>query len=130
MGKDLENKLSNANFFSILTDSSEDTSITEKEAVFVQYLDKRPPGRDAIQVDTAFLRLVDMKYGTAAGIVASIKSSFERINITDDLDKKLIGFAGDGATVNRGERELSLFSSMIIHGSSMSGAWHIGSSWP
>ena len=40
LAKDLENKLSNANFFSVLTDSSEDTSITEKEAVFVQYLDK------------------------------------------------------------------------------------------
>ena len=65
----------------------------------------RPPGRDTIQVDTAFLRLVDVKYGTVAGIVDSIKSSFERINITDDLDKKLIGFAGDGATVNRGEKE-------------------------
>ena len=105
LAKDLENKLSNANFFSVLTDSSEDTSITEKEAVFVQYLDKRPPGRDTIQVATAFLRLVDVKYGTAAGIVDSIKSSFESINITDDLDKKLIGFAGDGATVNRGEKE-------------------------
>lgn len=104
LAKDLENKLSNANFFSVLVDSSEDTSILEKEAVFVQYLDKRPPGRDTIQVDTAFLRLVNVQYGTAAGIVDSIKKSFEGVNITDDLEKKLIGFAGDGATVNRGER--------------------------
>jgi len=97
LAKDLENKLSNANFFSVLVDSSED--------MFVQYLDKRPPGRDTIQVDTAFLQLVNVQYGTAAGIVDSIKRSFEGVNITDDLEKKLIGFAGDGATVNRGERE-------------------------
>lgn len=105
LAKDLENKLSNANFFSILTDGSQDASITEKEAVFVQYLDTTPPGQDTVQVVTAFLRLVDLKYGTAAGIVNSIKSSFQSINITNDFDKKLIGFAGDGATVNRGERE-------------------------
>lgn len=56
--------------------------------MFVQYLNKRPPGRDTIQVDTGFLRLVNnMKYGTAAGTVNSIKSSLERINITDDLEK-------------------------------------------
>ena len=44
VAKDLETKLSNANSFSILVDSSEDKSILEKEAVFVQYLNERPPG--------------------------------------------------------------------------------------
>lgn len=48
-------KLSNANFFSVLTDGSEDASITEKEAIFVQYLDRSPPGRDTVQVVTSFL---------------------------------------------------------------------------
>lgn len=63
IGKQLENhleeKLSRANFFSVLTDGSEDASVTEKEAVFVQYLEKSPPGRATIQVVTAFLRLVN-----------------------------------------------------------------------
>lgn len=44
-------------------------------------------------------------YGTAAGIINTIKSSFQSINITDDFEKKLIGFAADGATVNCGQRE-------------------------
>lgn len=70
-----------------------------------------------------------MKYGIVVGIVVSIKSSFERINIIDDFDKKLIGFVGDGVIVNRGERELSFFLSMIIYGLFMFGAWYIGSSW-
>ena len=44
LGRQLEKKLSAANFL--------------KEAVFVQYLEKNPPGRDSIQINTAFLRLV------------------------------------------------------------------------
>ena len=35
-----------------------DASITEKEAVFVQYLKTNPPGRDTVQVVIAFVRLV------------------------------------------------------------------------
>lgn len=89
----------------MLTDGSEDASITEKEAVFVQYLDRKPPGQDTVKVTTAFLQLVDLKFGTATGIVSAIKNSFEAINVTDDFNKKLIGFAADGATVNRGQRE-------------------------
>ena len=105
LARKLEQKLTNANFFSVLTDGSEDASITEKEAVFVQYLDRKPSGRDTVKVTTAFLRLVELKFGTAPGIVNAIKNSFEAINITDDFNKKLIGFAADGATVNRGQRE-------------------------
>ena len=103
LAEKLEEKLRNVNFFSVLTDSSEDASICEKEAIFVQHLDTSPPGRDTIQVVTSFLQLADLKYGTADGIVSSIKSSFQSINLSDDFGKKLIGFAGDGATVNRGE---------------------------
>ena len=56
LASDLKEKLSNANFFSVLTDGSEDASISEKEAVFVQFLDPNPPGRDTFQVVTSFLR--------------------------------------------------------------------------
>lgn len=59
LARKLGDKLSTANFFSVLTDGSTDTSITEKEAVFVQYLETNPPGRDTFQVVTAFLRLVN-----------------------------------------------------------------------
>ena len=61
-----------------------------------------------IQFVTAFLQLVDLKYGTTAEIVNSIKSSFQSINIMDDFNKKLIGFAGDGATVNHRDRKREL----------------------
>jgi hypothetical protein len=68
LGKNLQ-KLLDVNFFSVLTDGSEDASTTEKEAVFVQHLDKNPPGRDAVQVVTSFLNLADLKHGNAAGIL-------------------------------------------------------------
>ena len=58
LARKLGEKLSTANFFSVLTDGSEDASITVKEAVFVQYLEMNPPGRDTLQVVTAFVRLV------------------------------------------------------------------------
>lgn len=50
-------------------------------------------------------RLVDLKHGNAAGIVGPIGSSFQCIGITGETFEKLIGFAADGATVNRGEKE-------------------------
>lgn len=60
LGKRLQEKISGANFFSVLTDGSEDASVSEKEAIFVQYLEKNPPGKDTIEVVTAFLRLVNI----------------------------------------------------------------------
>ena len=98
LARKLEQKLTNDNFFSVLTDGFEDASITEKEAVFVQYLDRKPPGQDTVKVTTAFLRLVKLKFGNAPGIVNAIKNSFEAINITDDFNRKLIGVAANGAT--------------------------------
>ena len=60
LGKRLEEKISGVNFFSVLMDGSEDASVSEKEAIFVQYLEQNPPGKDTIEVVTAFLRLVHM----------------------------------------------------------------------
>lgn len=105
LGNNLQKELLNVTFCSVLTDGSEDASTTEKEAVFVQYLDKNPPGRDTVQVVTSFLNLADLKHGNAAGILGAIKSSFKNIDINDEtFDKKLIDFAADGASVNRGDK--------------------------
>lgn len=99
-------KINESHFFSVLADGSDDVSVNEKEAIFVQYLDTSPPGSDTIKVMTSFLGLNDLEYGNAGGIVHSIKRAFEEIDIAEDtLKNKLIGFGADGATVNRGNKE-------------------------
>ena len=57
LARKLGEKLSTAYFFSVRTDDFEDASLTEKEAIFVQYLETNPPGRDTVQVVIAFVRL-------------------------------------------------------------------------
>ena len=47
-----------------------------------------------------------MKHGSATSIVSCIKESFQAINIMEEsCEKKLVGFAADGASVNREEKE-------------------------
>ena len=65
---------------------------------------------------TSSVRLVDLKYSNAAGIVSAIKSSFQSIDIPEVFfEKKLIGFAADGAIVNRGQKDgvLSILQSNL-----------------
>ena len=58
LGRKLEEKINEVYFFSVLADGSEDASVAGKEAIFVQYLEKDLPGKDTIDVVTAFLRSV------------------------------------------------------------------------
>ena len=47
-----------------------------------------------------------MKHGDAAGIVSAIKKSFQAVNIPEaSFERKLVGFAADGASVNRGDKD-------------------------
>ena len=49
---------------------------------------------------------MDLKHGDAAGIVSAIKKSFQVVNIPEaSFERKLIGFAADGASVNRGDKD-------------------------
>ena len=106
LGGILKEKLTKANFFSVLSDASEDASVVEKEAVFVQHLDKNPPASDKVKVVSSFLNLADLKTGKAEGVVKSIRGSFQNIGVSEDsFEEKLIGFAADGAAVNSGHKE-------------------------
>lgn len=106
MTQQLIETLNGAKFFSVLSDGSNDVSITEKEAIFLQYLDTNPPGIDQVQVTTSFLKLADLKDSSASGVLRCMKKSLEILDIDENmLNKKWVGFAADGATVNRGTRE-------------------------
>ena len=60
LAKDLKDRLDNANFFSILTDGSTDSSMIEKEAMFVITFDPTPPNSDKIKIQISHLDLANL----------------------------------------------------------------------
>ena len=100
----LKQKLAKAHFYSVLTDGSTDSAMSENEAVFVVHFDPDPPGCDRVEVVVSFLKLNFLQTAGATGIVESIKESFKVVSI-DDLFHKLVGFGADGANVNKGNKE-------------------------
>ena len=100
IGKDMENslqeRLSDVNFFSVLTDGSTDASAIENEAVFVRCMEKT-------LTRISFVDLADLKTGKAKEIGEAIQMSFEEIGAVDDLIKKFVAFGADGANTNSGE---------------------------
>ena len=98
---DFKKKFDKDNFYSLLSDSSRDSSLAEKEAFFVIIFNPFPQGSNSISVDITFFDLVDLKTADANGIIEAIKTSFEAVNI-EYLDK-LVGFGADSTSVNSGK---------------------------
>lgn len=47
-----------------------------------------------------------LKHGDTAGIVSAMKQSFQAVNIPEmSFERKLVGFAADGASVNHGDKD-------------------------
>ena len=103
LGDIVKEKLIKRNFYSLLTDGSTDSSVTEKEAFFVLSFNSRPEGSDRICVELNYFDLVEPGTADANGIIKAITKSFNEVNI-NYLDK-LVGFASDGASVNREDKE-------------------------
>ena len=103
IARELKCKLETAPFYSVLTDGSTDSSITEKEAIFVVTFDPSPLGSNKIGVNISFLSIVDLKAADSNGILESIEHAFENIGV-EDWFAKLIGFGSDGASVNTGKK--------------------------
>ena len=70
-------KLKSSNFHSALWDGTTDVSVSEKETIFVLYLNK--VGRDGVLVKTEFLGLAEVNH--AQTIKQSIYESFEQISM-------------------------------------------------
>ena len=104
IARELKCKLETAPFYSVLTDGSTDSSITEKEAIFVVTFDPSPLGSNKIGVNISFLLIVDLKAADSNGILESMEHAFENIGM-EDWCAKLIGFGSDGASVNTGKKQ-------------------------
>ena len=73
-------KLNSSNFHSALWDGTTDVSVSEKETIFVLYLDK--VGSDwEVLVKTEFIGLAEVNHADAEGIKQSIYESFEQIGM-------------------------------------------------
>ena len=87
--------LTKARYYSILNDGSSDTSVSEKELVYVLFLENGTP-------NIKFVSIEDVKNDNAKGILDCIQQAFHRLGITD-IYKKLVGLNVDGASVNTGK---------------------------
>ena len=104
LANDLKVALTNANFYSVLTDGSTDASITEKEAIFTIHFDPSPIGEDCVKICTSYLDLAGLKNANSRGVIEAINDSFKSIGIDTYVDK-LVGFGSDGASANCGKKE-------------------------
>ena len=93
-----------AKCYNVLTDSSTDSAITEKEVVYVLHFDPYS-NEEEIEVKLSFLYLKDVPKADAQGIKTAIEDSFHSLGILpNELYSKLIGFGADGASVNSGNK--------------------------
>ena len=105
LSNELKEHLEQTEFFSILTDGSTDTSIIEKEAIFVITFDPTPPGTDKVSIKITYMDLADLSDAGSRNILKCIKNSFSSIIGIDNFMQKLVGFGSDGAAVNSGKKE-------------------------
>ena len=93
--QELIENLSKAQYCSILNDGSSDTSVSEKQLVYVLFLEDGFP-------KIKFVSIENVKNANAEGILDCIKESFYRLRIAD-IYERIIELNVDGASVNTGK---------------------------
>ena len=92
----VKNKLLRANFLTVLCDGSTDSSIVEKELIYVVFVDP-----DTFVPMCSFFALKDPVSQDAKGIKQAIEMSFEKRGLRDLL-RKLVFLSSDGTATNSG----------------------------
>ncbi|XP_033758057.1 zinc finger protein 862-like [Pecten maximus] len=86
-------------YFSVLSDGSTDSSITEQEAVYIRYIG--PEGKP----QTECCDIVSLETADASGVLQDIDRALETIGIDENAFKsKLVGCNFDGAAVMMGKK--------------------------
>ena len=94
--ENVKNKLLRANFVSVLCDGSTDSSIVEKELIYVIFVDP-----DTFVPTCSFFSLKEPISQDAAGIKQAIEDSFREKGLSDILTK-MVFLSSDGAATNSG----------------------------
>lgn len=95
---DVANHLKTVRFFSIMSDSSTDSSVIDQEGILLRYIHP-----DTFEPHTAMASIESLENATADGVVAAVKSGLSKCGI--DLDSinesnpKLVCINLDGAAV-------------------------------
>ena len=76
----LRSDLAKAKFYSVLTDSSTDSAVTEKEVVYVLHFDPYS-NEEEVEVKLSFLYLKDVPKADVQGIKTAIEDSFHSLGI-------------------------------------------------
>lgn len=98
----LKRQLANTLYFSVCCDGSTDVSVTEKEIIFIIYVDNN----SECDVKCDFLTITDLQSGRAVDILAAIKTTLLDFGIDEEnIGRRLVGFLADGASVNMGQKK-------------------------
>lgn len=89
-------KIKRSNFVTVMSDGSTDSSVIEKECIYLLYVDP-----DNFKPTYVLLGLIDVESQDAVGLVNAIKKAFEKVGLGDKMSS-LVYFSSDGATVNSG----------------------------
>ena len=89
--------LKQSKYFSVLMDGSTDSSITEKELMYVQYL------TSSGKAECMFLKMKDILHSSAAGIKECLEETFGELGL-EDYRERMVALCVDGAAVNLGIR--------------------------
>ncbi|XP_052075818.1 zinc finger protein 862-like isoform X1 [Mytilus californianus] len=93
----IEEKIELAKFYTLMSDGSTDVSVIENEIVYIHFAHRGI-------AYCYFLGLIQCESADSKGIYAAILQALNFKNLTvNDILKRTVGFAGDGASVNTGQ---------------------------
>lgn len=107
----LTNDVAQSNFYSIMFESTTDSSVTEQEAVFVLYFHPTPAklqlsgnSEPMVKVKMGFLSKENLKSSDAQGVLSGIKRSLENLEFRhqERTPPTPVGLEEDGCSTNRG----------------------------
>ena len=98
MREELKKLIFKANYFSVLSDGSTDSAVTEQETIYVIFICENTPVLTYLSIENA-------KNADAPDFKSTLEIAFNRFGITH-YNNKLVGLNLDGGSVNMGKYKI------------------------